>query len=697
MNRRILFATILLSLSAASIVVAQAPEKTPAPAAPRNLTIDDYFQIKRVQDPQISPEGKWVAYTVTSLSLKDDKSEKQVWMVPAAGGEAVPMTAKGVSSSHPRWSPDGKYLAFLSARGGGEKDDDAKSQVWTLNRNGGEAQQLTETIQGVQSFEWSPKGDRIVLVLQDPTPEELEAAEAKEKRIEKIKPKTPRPYVIDRLQFKQDYVGYLDRRRTHLYVVDLASKKLAQATSGDYDDAEPAWSPDGRFLAFASNRSNDPDHNFNTDIWVVAADNPDKGMSLLRLTTNPGHDDAPAWSPDGKWVAYVSQTDAKALDYATQHLAIVSAQGGAEKVLTAKLDRNVIRPQFSADGKSIYFLFEDDGEQSLGSIPAGGGDVTRVIAGKKSVESFALGQDGAIAALISESAIPNEVFGLHSGQLRKLTSTNDALMAQIRLGDVEYVKFKSKDGTEVAGFLFKPPAYNPEMKYPTLLRPHGGPVGQYEWSFDFTAQLFAANGYVVLQPNPRGSSGYGQKFSQAIFADWGNKDYDDVIAMVDYAVAKGIADPARLGVGGWSYGGIMTNYVITKSGDRFKAAVSGASEALYVTNYGHDHYQKLWEWELGLPWQARALWEKISPYNQVEKIVTPTLWMGGEKDWNVPIINSEQMYQAMKRLGRTTQLVVYPGEHHGIAKPSYLKDRFERYLGWFGQHIKGEAPPKPVE
>lgn len=696
MKRQILFATILLSLCAASLAVAQAPEKATTLATPRNLAIDDYFQIKRVQDPQISPEGKWVAYTVTSLSLKDDKSERQIWVVPAAGGEAVPMTAKGVSSSRPRWSPDGKYLAFLSARGGGEKDD-AKTQVWTLNRSGGEAQQLTETIQGVQSFEWSPKGDRLVLVLQDPTPEELEAAEAKEKRVEKIKPKTPRPWVIDRLQFKQDNVGYLDRRRTHLFVFDVAGKKLTQVTSGDYDDADPAWSPEGRFLAFVSNRSDNPDHNFNSDIWVVAADNPDKGMSLLRLTTNAGRDASPAWSPDGKWVAYVSQTDARALDYATHHLAIVSAQGGPEKVLTQKLDRNVIRPRFAADGQAIYCLIEDDGQQPLVSISATSGEVTRVIAGRKSVESFAPGKDGAIAALISEPAIPNEIFLHQSGQLRKLTSTNDALLAQMRLGDVEYVKFKSKDGTEVAGFLYKPPAYIPEMKYPTLLQPHGGPVGQYEWSFDFTAQLFAANGYVVLQPNPRGSSGYGQKFCEAIFADWGNKDYDDVIAMVDYAVAKGIADPAKLGVGGWSYGGIMTNYVITKSGDRFKGAVSGASEALYVANYGHDHYQKLWEWELGLPWEARALWEKLSPYNQVEKIVTPTLWIGGEKDWNVPIINSEQMYQSMKRLGRRTQLVVYPGEHHGIAKPSYLKDRYERFLAWFGQNVKGETPPKPAE
>ena len=694
MKRRILFAAILLSLCVVPLAVAQAPEKA-APPAPRNLTIDDYFQIKRIGDPQISPDGKWVAYVVTSIILKTDKSERQIWVVPTAGGEAIPMTTKGVNSSRPRWSPDGKFLAFLSARGSGDKDG-PKTQVWTLNRSGGEAQQLTETMQGVSSFEWSPKGDRLVLVLSDPSPEELEAAEAKEKSIEKIKPSTPKPWVIDRLQFKQDNAGYLDRLRSHLYVFEVAGKKLMQVTSGDYDDGDPAWSPDGRFLAFTSNRSEDPDHNFNSDIWVVAADNPDKGMTLTRLTKNAGSDDSPAWSPDGKWVAYVSQTDAKALDYATQHLAMVGAQGGVEKVLTQKLDRSASRPRFSVDGQTIFCMIDDDGQQQVVSVSVASGEVTRVISGKKSVGTYALGSDGAIAALISEPAIPGEIFWQQGGQLRKLTSTNDALMAKIRLGDVEYVKFKSKDGTEIAGFLFKPAAYIAEMKYPTLLRPHGGPVGQYEWSFSFEAQLFAANGYAVLLPNPRGSSGYGQKFCEAIFADWGNKDYEDVIAMVDYAVAKGIADPAKLGVGGWSYGGIMTNYVITKSGDRFKAAISGASEALYVANYGHDHYQKLWEWELGLPWEARALWEKLSPYNQVQKIVTPTLWIGGEKDWNVPIINSEQMYQSMKRLGRTTQLVVYPGEHHGISKPSYLKDRFERYLGWYGQYIKGEPPPKPA-
>lgn len=227
------------------------------------------------------------------------------------------------------------------------------------------------------------------------------------------------------------------------------------------------------------------------------------------------------------------------------------------------------------------------------------------------------------------------------------------------------------------------------MRYPTLLRIHGGPVAQYDFGFNFEAQLFAANGYVVVITNPRGSSGYGQDFSLGIFKSWGVKDFEDVMAGVDYAISKGYSDPERLGVGGWSYGGILTNYVITQT-DRFKGAITGASEVLYRSNYGHDHYQFEWEMELGLPWENAELWEQLSPFNRVDKIVTPTLIMGGEKDWNVPILNSEQLYQALRRLGRTTQLVVYPGQTHGIRLPTFQKDRHERYLAWYAKYVKGE-------
>ena len=659
----------------------------------RNLTVDDYFRIKGVADPQISPEAKWVAYTVETRNLKEDKNEERIWMVATSGGEAIPLTAESVSSSHPRWSPDAKYLAFLSER------EEGKKQVWLLNRNGGEAQQFTDAIQDVSDFAWSPSGDRLVLVLQDPTQDELEAAhhkEAEKDAGEKPKPK-PRPWVIDRLHFKDDEVGYLDRRRTHLYVFSLGDRKMTQITSGDYDDTAPAWSPDGRWLAFVSNRSADPDRNFNDNIWVVAADNTDQGKNLVHVTTGPSTDGAPAWSPDGKWIAFTSQLDPKLFQYATFHLAVAPSSGGEQKVLTRSLDRNVSSPHFSADGKWIYFLADDDGTQNVLRIPAAGGEITRPIGGRLMVDAFSMAGDGSVAAQVGTVERPDEIYLLPvGGELRRLTTTNDTLMAQIRLPSVEYVHFKSKDGTSVAGYLYKPPDYKPGNRYPAILHPHGGPVGAYYAEFDFQPQLYAANGYAVLTPNPRGSSGYGEDFCKAIYADWGNKDFQDDIAMVDYGVAQGIADPEKLGVGGHSYGAISTNFIITQT-TRFKAAISDAGEFLYVTNWGHDLYVREWEIELGLPWENRGLWEKLSPFSRVTKITTPTMVMGGDVDWNVPIINGEQMYESLKRLGVPTLLVVYPGQYHEFHRPSFIKDRFQRNLAWFGHYVKGEGPAIPPE
>jgi dipeptidyl aminopeptidase/acylaminoacyl peptidase len=269
------------------------------------------------------------------------------------------------------------------------------------------------------------------------------------------------------------------------------------------------------------------------------------------------------------------------------------------------------------------------------------------------------------------------------------TFTNQALLENIQLGEVVELRFKSRDGTEIEGFVIKPPDFRKGTKYPAILNIHGGPQSQYDYGFSFEAQLFAANGYLVIQPNPRGSTGYGQEFCLAIWLDYGGPDYDDVMAAVDDAIARGWADPDRLAVTGWSYGGMLTNHVITKT-DRFKAAITGASSSFYAANYGHDQYQRWWEGEFGLPWEseAREVYERISPFNKVDQIVTPTLVMGGEEDWNVPILNSEQLYLALKRLGVETQLVVYPGEYHSISTPSYIKDQYNRYLKWFGEHLQ---------
>jgi dipeptidyl aminopeptidase/acylaminoacyl peptidase len=666
----------------------------PAPT-PRAITVDDVFEIRDVRDPQITSDGKWVAYTVSAMSLKEDKTETRIWMAPAEGGEPIVMTAPKVSSSHPRWSPDGKYLAFLSKRGEG------KTQVWLLNRMGGEAEQLTETIQDVDDFAWSPDSKRMVLVLQDPSPEELEDAKAKEKDkdAKSSKPKTPRPLVIDRYRFKTDTIGYLDRRRTHLYVLDIATKAVSQVTSGDLDDQQPAWSPDGKLVAFTSNRSKpDPDRTYDSDIWVVAADNTDKGAHLTQVTTNPGEDSEPSWSPDGKWITYVTKLDPKLFQYGTRHVAISPADGGPAQVLTQKFDRMSRWPRFSPDGQYIYFAADDDGAVNLCRIPVTGGEIARPISGHVVVGSYTIAKSGELAAQVGSPDRPSEVFTVSdSGAVSRITHVNDAFLAKIKVVTPEYVKFKSKDGTIVAGYLYKPPDYVPGKKYPTLLHPHGGPVGAYYGNFDHFSQLFAANGYAVLEPNPRGSSGYGEVFCKAIYADWGNKDFQDDMAMVDYAVAQGIADPDKLAVGGWSYGAISTDFIIAQT-TRFKAAIAGAGSSFFAALYGHDQYILDYDTELGQPWAHRAEWDKISFFYKVDKITTPTLFMGGEVDWNVPVIGSEQMYEALKSLGRETELVVYPGEFHGFKTPSHIKDRLERNLAWYAHYVKQDGTPaRPAE
>jgi dipeptidyl aminopeptidase/acylaminoacyl peptidase len=678
------------------------------PASTRPITINDYFQIQSVHDPQLSPDGQWVAFAVDKSTLKTDKTETRIWMVPVSGSDPLPMTAEGVSSSHPRWSPDGKLLAFLSERNEGKK------QVWLLNRLGGEAQQLTDTIQDVEDFAWSPDGRRMVLVLKDPTPEELEAAKDKSAATHSTasagdepsgadkdkKSKSKKPWVIDRLQFKLDEIGYLDGRRTHLYAFDVAKKSLSQITSGDFDDTEPSWSPDSKLLAFTSNRSTpDPDATYNTDIWTVSASNTDKGAHPTQITTNPGADSQATWSPDGKSIAYVTMLDPKLFDYATKHVAIVPSTGGEARILTLFLDRNSIEPRFTPDSKSVYFIADMDGTQQLCQLPASFGQVSFqmghfvcTIHDRLMVNNYSVGTTGSMAAQIATVDRPDELFMIEGNQYKQLTHVNDALFSQLKLSHGDYVHFKSKDGTQISGYLYKPLNYVSGQKYPTLLIPHGGPQWAYYAEFSHLAQLYAANGYAVLFPNPRGSTGYGQEFCKAIFADWGNKDFQDDMAMVDYAIDQGIADPDKLGVGGWSYGGISTDFIITQT-TRFKAAISGAGAAQFSSLYGHDQYQKDYEAELGLPWENQAAWIKVSPFRNVAKVTTPTLFMGGNIDWNVPILGGEQMYQALKRLGRTTELVVYPDEYHEFTLPTHIKDRLERNLAWYAHFVKGDPTP----
>jgi dipeptidyl aminopeptidase/acylaminoacyl peptidase len=644
--------------------------------APRSLAAEDFLQLKSVGDPRVSPEGHWVAYTVRTLDLKKDDSDVDIYMVPFAGGDPVRLTASEKPELAPRWSPDGRYLAFLSRREG--KFD----QVWLLNRLGGEGVRLTDFKSDVSDLSWSPDGKRLALVVADPDPDE--ASEEKPAEAKAVK-----PIVIRRLQFKRDGEGYLRELRNHIHVYEVDKKTSAQITSGPYDDAEPAWSPDGRWLAFTSNRTADPDSNENTDIFVVAAQ---AGAQPRPVVTLPGTDRAPAWSPDGRLITFVAGNNPKDFWYGTSSVGVVAAAGGTPRLLTAELDRNVESPRFGPDGNSIFFLLEEDGNDHLARVPLGGGAVTRVVGGERSVGAFDLDGAGDVAVLATEPQFPNEVWAVAAGSLRRLTHVNDAFLAGIRLAPLERFKTQSADGTPVDVFLTRPPDAKPGKRLPTILRIHGGPTSQYSTEFSFEWQLLAAHGYAVVAANPRGSSGYGRDFSRAIWADWGNKDYQDVMAAVDAAIKMGVADRDRLGVGGWSYGGILTDYVITKT-SRFKAAISGASETNFLADYGTDHYQYAWETELGLPWRNKDLYLKLSPWFQVEKITTPTLLLCGTDDMNVPALNSEQLYQALRRLGRETELILYPGQTHRLEKPSFLKDRYDRYLAWYDQHLKATAVP----
>ncbi|HUP52820.1 MAG TPA: S9 family peptidase [Longimicrobiales bacterium] len=646
----------------------------------RAAEIEDMFLLRDVGAPVVSPDGASIAYTVTRTSLEDEESHTRIYMVSRDGGEPLAMTGEGEDARAPAWRPDGSWLTFSAARGEG------RTQVWALDLRGGEAFQVTDVEQGISGYRWSPDGTRLLLTVRDA-----------EEEVERKENAPPDPWVIDGLEFKRDGAGYLTGdRRTHLYVFDVASKELRQLTTGRWDESLGEWSPDGTRIAFASNRTDEPDANSNTDIWIVRADLTDPTDTPMRVTTNPGADSSPAWSPDGRLIAHTTGLRPDLIWYATTHLAVVPAEGGEARVLTGSLDRNVSSPRFHPDGDWIWFRLEDSGENHLARIRPNGVGLHRPVSGALSAGSFDWG-GGTYALQLSHLDSPQELFvrigaeGV-SGELRQLTRHNAAYLEQVRVAETRTIEYESAPGVTIEGFVTFPLDYLPGERYPILLRNHGGPVSQYSHAFNFESQLFAANGYLVLRTNPRGSSGYGQDFSAALWADWGNPDFVDVMAGVDHVIAEGWGDPDHMGVGGWSYGGILTNYVITKT-DRFEAAITGASEVLYIANYGHDHYQREWEAELGLPWEGnnRDNWERISPFNRVQHVTTPTLVMGGEHDWNIPIQNSEQLYQALRRRGVPTQLVVYPGQSHSISVPSYQVDRYRRYLEWYAKWVKGEG------
>lgn len=476
-----------------------------------------------------------------------------------------------------------------------------------------------------------------------------------------------------------------------MYLFKLINKELIQCTFGDFDDYEPTFSPDGKKIAFASNRSDNADGNFFSSIWTLdlTATDFDK-FSLTQCTDDHHENTAPTWSPCGTKIAFISADKEKAIWYATKHLAIFDLDTKKIEYPTISFDRNVSHAKYGQENDKLYFIADQGIRKVLYSLSTTTNTIKEILKGNYSVMDFAI-YKAELFPLITAINEPSELYKYDEQALIKWSNLNDDLLLTLERTEVEEFHYSAEDGTALEGLVFKPSNFDEQKKYPAILWIHGGPVLHffygYESSHTVEPTYFAANGYVVICINPRGSSGYGQAFSEAIFADWGNKDYQDLLAGLDYVIEKGFVDENRLGVGGWSYGGIQTNFMITKN-TRFKAAISGASSALSRSNYGHDQYQLLWEKEIGLPWEKPHKYKSVSSFYDVANIETPTLWIGCTDDWNVPIINTEQMYQAMKRLGKETLMVVYPGEHHTLMRPSFKNDRIERYLAWFDRFLK---------
>lgn len=640
---------------------------TPALADAPRLDLPDLHRLADVAEPVFAPDGRALAYSLTTDNLAADAQVSDIWTVDWSGGPARPLTrTPGVSEWSPSYSADGRWLAFLS-------DEGDETQLWRMPAGGGRARRVSRLPGGISDYSLSPDGRRAVVVAETGGAEPNAAG-------------TPPPIVIDRFQFKEDGRDYLDARRQQLFVIDLETGKATPLTHGDFDHWLPAWSPDGRAIAFVSKRHGpDPDRNLDFDVFVVAAEGgePRRMGDFDGADGDPTWESRPQWSPDSKRLVWLRSGEDRWIYYAPWQMVVADVETG-RTTTPAWIDRCFYHPRWSADGKRLLALVEQDRDTWLASIDPDSGAIDYLTHGARFAYDFAVGPEGRLAVLDGDSGAPYELRTVGAVP-RDLTAHNAWLAGRTLATTRDFTAVS--DGQEIHGILTLPPDYQPGRRYPVIVRLHGGPVYQYSHEFMFDWQLYAARGYVVLGLNPRGSSGRGFDFSRAIYADWGDVDVRDVRASVDRLIADGIADADRLGVGGWSYGGILTDYVIA-SDPRFRAAVSGAGIGNALGGYGADMYAREYELELGTPWAARETWEKLSyPFLHADRIATPTLFQCAGADTNVPCIGSEQMYQALRSRGIDSRLVIYPGENHGLTVPSYRADRLSRNLDWYDRHL----------
>ena len=665
----------LLALLGAGALAERSPARAP-------LSLDDLAAVRDVSEPHLSPDGYWVAFSVTQDDVAEDRRKTELWVARLDGTNRRRLVQTHDDLATLQWNPSGRSITFISSRGAPGNH----AQLWQVSLASGKTEALTHVAGDVTGYAWSPDGRRVMLVVKDGAqPPTVAAPDGKP---------TPAPIVVDRLYFKEDLTGYLGRERQHLYLADLGARKVTALTSGRYDETKPSWSPDGGVVAFVSKRGPDPDRYDSFGIYTMkpVPDSPQQLVTAYQGTTyqsDAASDWAgpPAWSPDGQWLAYITAGDPKLIYYSVHQIAVVSAGGGTARFVLPALDRNVSGVRWSADGHSLFALVEDDRNSHLIRVDTAKGNVTELLPGRRNTTQFDINHHDAIVVLDSTPFEPAEVYALEGAVRRPLSRQNEQLLARLALGRVDEIAWSSPDGTSVRGLITFPPNMTTGRRFPAVLHLHGGPTSQFANEFDFEQQLLAASGYLVLAPNPRGSAGRGEAYAAAIYADWGNKDVADVVAGADYIAVRGFADAERLGIGGWSYGGMLTNYTIARD-SRFRAAVSGASESNILAGYGTDMYVREYEAELGTPWQNLQTWLKISyPFIAADHITTPTLFLCGTLDYAVPLLHSEQMYEALKSLGRDTELVIYPGQSHSFVRPSFRRDRLLRGLDWYNQHL----------
>lgn len=633
----------------------------------RPMSFDDVMAVRTVADTEISPDGRWIAYVVTERDMKENQANADIWLVAAAGDRPpVRLTTSPKNDNQPRWSPDGQRLAFLSSR-------EERPQIYLISPFGGEAVRLTDSKAGVQGFQWAPDGRRIAY-LAEPDPSKEEEQKKKDK----------------------DDVRLVDRdfRYRRLWTIDVETKQVQEIVGGDFQVADPQWAPDGTRIAYVTTPTPKADDGSLTDVWVVEV----ATKARRKLVENEGPDQAPRWSPDGTRLAILTRPASQGL-LGQMRLVTVPAGGGALREVARSFMYQPGPAEWAADGRTIYFTASTRTSSQIFAVPADGGEPVAVSKTDGVVGSFSLAAaSGTAAFTLTDMQRPADVWVNRTPAVWapvKLTEHNPQVR-ELALGRSEVVRWKSRDGLEVEGLVLYPVGYEAGRRYPLIVHVHGGPAGVYANAFPASwgnyGHVWAGRGWLVFYPNPRGSSGYGERFLLANVRDWGGGDYHDIQTGVDALVARGLADPARMGQTGWSYGGYMTAWTLTQT-DRFKAVMVGAGLTNMYSMYSTNDLQRTLEGYFGAePWDDFDVYWSRSAMKFIRQAKTPTLIMHGAADERVPLGQAQELYMGLKKNGVPVELAVYPREPHGLQEPRHQLDKMTREYAWFARHVLGESP-----